>query len=529
MINKHTDPSPTVKTKLFISYSRKDAAFADDLAQALALRGYEIFIDRRDIPPLEEWKREISHLIDRSDTIVLIISKNSMTSNVVQWEIAQAVASGKRLAPVVIDDVQSNLIPEALSLFNYVSFLPPLSFEQQSELLCLALETDVEWIREHTRIGNSAQRWSIKGRPKSLCLRGPDLTEAISWLATPPRSAPPPTQLQVEYIEKSKQLSREHRLAWLTLIPALPVAWIILNILRLTPYWDSVLFHIFLPDKNIWIDVNDAMVLVGLFALWADLARMHLSLIHLRIYWIASTVFLIFSLIGVFVTNNQGPLFFVVYFFVVMEVGFASSILRSRADKGARDLSARQQADATQKLITTYGAMPLLLMPFVVYNVAAVAAALSGASLGKSIFDQDAFMVPMLTYSRRFTWGELLLLCSVPLFAIELTRRWRRHIVASVAHHVTSVLLVIAALTVLVLFGYVFSSTYTTKTFLFLTVMLIVSTANATVMPFRNASNESLDSWMEDPGYNWRSYTGIALVAVSGLLIIMFALPPFGF
>jgi TIR domain len=43
------------KAKIFISYSRKDLAFADRLDAALKARGFETFIDREDIHALEKW------------------------------------------------------------------------------------------------------------------------------------------------------------------------------------------------------------------------------------------------------------------------------------------------------------------------------------------------------------------------------------------------------------------------------------------------------------------------------------------
>jgi hypothetical protein len=43
------------KAKVFISYSRKDMAFADQLDAALKARGFETLIDRTAIYAFEEW------------------------------------------------------------------------------------------------------------------------------------------------------------------------------------------------------------------------------------------------------------------------------------------------------------------------------------------------------------------------------------------------------------------------------------------------------------------------------------------
>ena len=51
------------KAKVFISYSRKDMAFADRLEAALKARGFEPLIDRTDIYAFEEWWKRIEALI----------------------------------------------------------------------------------------------------------------------------------------------------------------------------------------------------------------------------------------------------------------------------------------------------------------------------------------------------------------------------------------------------------------------------------------------------------------------------------
>lgn len=47
------------KTRIFISYSRKDMAFADRLVAALAARGFEPLIDRHEIENFEDWWKRI--------------------------------------------------------------------------------------------------------------------------------------------------------------------------------------------------------------------------------------------------------------------------------------------------------------------------------------------------------------------------------------------------------------------------------------------------------------------------------------
>ena len=65
------------KTKVFISYSRKDRRFTDRLEAALKARDVEPLIDREDIYALEDWWKRIESLIASSDTVVFVLSPDA--------------------------------------------------------------------------------------------------------------------------------------------------------------------------------------------------------------------------------------------------------------------------------------------------------------------------------------------------------------------------------------------------------------------------------------------------------------------
>ena len=85
------------KPKVFISYSRKDMAFADRLEAALQARGFEPLIDRTEIYAFEEWWKRIEALIARADTVVFVLSPDSVASDVALQEVAFAASLNKRL------------------------------------------------------------------------------------------------------------------------------------------------------------------------------------------------------------------------------------------------------------------------------------------------------------------------------------------------------------------------------------------------------------------------------------------------
>src|SRR3954462_11753450 len=103
------------KAKVFLSYSRKDIAFVDQLDAALKARGLEPLIDRTDVYAFEEWWQRIEALIARADTVVFVLTPDAVGSDVALKEIAYAASLNKRFAPIVYRRVNDKQVPEALA------------------------------------------------------------------------------------------------------------------------------------------------------------------------------------------------------------------------------------------------------------------------------------------------------------------------------------------------------------------------------------------------------------------------------
>jgi formylglycine-generating enzyme required for sulfatase activity len=193
------------KAKVFISYSRKDIAFADRLEAALRARGFEVFIDREEIYAFEDWWKRIEVLIGGADTVVFILSPDAVRSDVALKEVARAASLNKRFAPIVCRRVDDGAMPEALRRLNFIFFDDPKQFEASADRLAEALQTDIAWIRRHTEFGDAAHRWIETGRPNGMLLRPPLLDQAEAWLAFRPGGAPPPTAETEAFIAQSRK------------------------------------------------------------------------------------------------------------------------------------------------------------------------------------------------------------------------------------------------------------------------------------------------------------------------------------
>src|ERR1700737_2915483 len=111
-VDAAADTGSQPKAKVFISYSRKDMAFADRREAALKARGFEPLIDRTDIYAFEEWWKRVEALIGQADTIVFVLSPDAVRPGTVALkEVAFAASLNKRFAPIVLRRVDDKYVP----------------------------------------------------------------------------------------------------------------------------------------------------------------------------------------------------------------------------------------------------------------------------------------------------------------------------------------------------------------------------------------------------------------------------------
>ncbi len=196
------------KTRVFISYSRKDLAFADGLEVALKARGFEVLIDRQEIYAFEDWWKRIESLIGRADTVVFALSPDAAKSDVALKEVAYAASLNKRFAPIVCRQVQDSAVPALLRPLNFIFFDDQSRFDASADQLAEALRTDIGWVRQHTEYGEAERRWSTAGRPRGLLLQSPTLEVAEYWIGSRPAGAPEPTREIKEFVTASRRSAR---------------------------------------------------------------------------------------------------------------------------------------------------------------------------------------------------------------------------------------------------------------------------------------------------------------------------------
>lgn len=190
----------------FISYSRRDKPFVEQLVTAFNSNGRDVWVDWEDIPLTADWLEEIYKGIENADDFVFIISPNSVNSEVCSQELTHALKYNKRLVPVLYQDVQDyKEVHKALASHNWIMFNQPEEFDKSFTALLKALDTDLDYTRAHTRLLQRALEWDTKKHNSSLLLRGSDLTEAEQWLGTAGTKVPRVTPLQTQYVFESRK------------------------------------------------------------------------------------------------------------------------------------------------------------------------------------------------------------------------------------------------------------------------------------------------------------------------------------
>ena len=207
------------KTKVFISYSRRDRTFADGLANLLEKKDIKVLIDRKDIIPGEPWEPRIYNLINKADTVIFIITTASVSSPICKKEVAYADGLNKRFIPMLrgdpVDQSGQYLdVPEALARINYINATPNSDFEYAINALIVALKNDLPWVREHTRLGELALRWQKSGEVASQLLHGKDVGAAEQWRDNAPKETNPPTELQLNFISQSRSATIRRTRNW---------------------------------------------------------------------------------------------------------------------------------------------------------------------------------------------------------------------------------------------------------------------------------------------------------------------------
>lgn len=212
---------------VFVSYSRADLARAQDLVQRLEAAGRSVWVDWSGIPPTAEWMAEVESGIDACAGVLVLMSAGSIASEVCGREVAHAMASGKRVVPVALEDVDAAAVPEPLARLNWVFARPSDDLDLATQRIGEGLDLDLDRVRTHTRILVRSKEWQASGEDGSRLLRGQELEDAERWLASA-GDDPRPTAGQRAFVAASRAASTRRQRRTLAVVASVAAASLVL-------------------------------------------------------------------------------------------------------------------------------------------------------------------------------------------------------------------------------------------------------------------------------------------------------------
>lgn len=194
-------------TDVFISYAREDKAFVTRLYDALVTAGRTAWVDWEGIPPSAQWRTEIESAIVNGNAFVFVVSLSSAASEVCAREAEIAAEHHKKIIPLLWEYVEPSKLTEPIASRQWIFSGPSDAFEGAVRRLLGAMDTDLDWVRAHTRLLDRALRWRADKQRVSL-LEGDELQDAEMWLAAAEAHEQKPTAEQSSFIEASRWCAR---------------------------------------------------------------------------------------------------------------------------------------------------------------------------------------------------------------------------------------------------------------------------------------------------------------------------------
>ena len=124
-----------------------------------------------------------------------------------------------------------------ISSHNWVFMRDEQELEKTLPALVEAINTDLDWLAQHTRLQNRAIEWNNKGRNDSYLVRGNDLQEAEAFISEGATGKEPaPTSLHVEFVQAARNYAAAIRRRNRIITAVVGVALLALSIFALAQW-----------------------------------------------------------------------------------------------------------------------------------------------------------------------------------------------------------------------------------------------------------------------------------------------------
>lgn len=227
-----TDSTQDANGSVFISYSRKDKAFVQKLHAALDCAEVKAWVDWKGIELASDWMATITSAIQGTDAFLFIISPDSLKSKVCADELSLGIQLNKKLIPILYREPEKGTdMHERLAATNWVYLRQDDNFEETIPKLVESINTDLDWVRQHTQLLGQAGEWEKKNKDSSFLLNGVELEDAERWMAAASeKNNREILPLQAEYINASRKAATRRQRLMLSGVSIALVISIVLSI-----------------------------------------------------------------------------------------------------------------------------------------------------------------------------------------------------------------------------------------------------------------------------------------------------------
>ncbi|HEX9984142.1 MAG TPA: toll/interleukin-1 receptor domain-containing protein [Thermoanaerobaculia bacterium] len=105
---------------VFLSYSSHDQPWVREFTSALREEGVKGWFDAHDIKPGDRWQDRVEEALRGSRTLVMVLTSDSVNRPWTFFELGAAVADGKRIVPVLAENVEISELPPLVRQYQFV-------------------------------------------------------------------------------------------------------------------------------------------------------------------------------------------------------------------------------------------------------------------------------------------------------------------------------------------------------------------------------------------------------------------------
>ncbi|HIK45450.1 MAG TPA: TIR domain-containing protein [Leptolyngbyaceae cyanobacterium M65_K2018_010] len=201
-----TQPA-TQTLDVFLIADPVDLDFTRRLNHTLQLQGKSTWFDASNWRDDANTLTMVDEAIESAENFLVVLSPQTLKNPDCLADLNYAQTLSKRLIGVANGPITRSTLPPALTTVPIVNFQDQEGdFSANFGELYRILESDADYIDQHTRLLMRALEWEKSGRDDSLLLRRKALDQANSWLAQAAQKIPAPNAQQLAFLAASRQL-----------------------------------------------------------------------------------------------------------------------------------------------------------------------------------------------------------------------------------------------------------------------------------------------------------------------------------